>query len=277
MVSYEGPGLPRQRIPNSALSRLDDPAPGNAGTPAPGSAGISAGVPASMPVSEPRNLNALTLPRSDAPTNFLPGINYRCYEGGWHRLPNFDVLTPVKTGISPNFDLAVITRKEDVGLEFTGFVEAPTSGIYQFFVSSDDGSQLFLRENAPELSIIGSQHLPPPHRLAVGQIFSEVEEQSDWSEIEGEVTFLEQGSQATELELSSSGGHLRIRVVNSSDEPPVYLLHSRIRVAGICRASYTEQGQKVAGLLLVPSWQNIEVLNVAPELGSASKRVSIGE
>src|SRR5258708_5555629 len=119
-IDFEGPGLSRIRIPDSALFR-----------PGPDSPAKSA--------------------------DLVPGLVYRCFEGSnWDCLPDFKKLTPVRTGTVSNFDLTVITRPENVGLEFTGWFDAPRDGLYTFFVTSDDGCKLFLYDPAPQFTVIGS-------------------------------------------------------------------------------------------------------------------------
>src|SRR6185312_4635013 len=85
VVECEGPGLPRQPIPRSFISR----------------ASISSATGA---------------------TNFFPGMDYRCYEGTYEYLPDFAFSRPVRTGVVTNFDLNVRTRPENVALEFNGFL-----------------------------------------------------------------------------------------------------------------------------------------------------------
>src|SRR4029077_6287943 len=85
-LEYEGPGLPRQKLAAASLSRKP----------------------------------AAPVERSG---NFVPGLDYRCYEGFWERLPDFRQLAPVKNGVVPQIDLSVRSRDQGVGLEFTGFLQ----------------------------------------------------------------------------------------------------------------------------------------------------------
>jgi signal transduction histidine kinase len=228
-IDFAGPGLPRARIPDSALFRPNPDSPAK---------------------------NAV----------LVPGLVYRCFEGSnWDCLPDFKKLAPVKTGIVSNFDLTVITRPENVGLEFTGWFDAPRDGLYTFFVTSDDGCKLFLDEPAPQFTVIGSAPPPQPRRIAAGQSLSE-DEVSQWSEVEGRVTFWEKSSGEAELELSSGAGSMRLQIIDVSGDPPPRLFHSRIRATGVCEATRTEDGQKLAGALLVPAWREIQALEPAPEL-----------
>ncbi len=110
-VRYEGPGITKQLIPDSALFRRTDPA--------------------------------------------TAGVNYAYYHGTWSNLPNFDSLTPVKTGTLNNFSLSPAERGDYFGFKFTAYVQVPTDGIYTFYTTSDDGSRLY----------IGGTEFNPRHTL----------------------------------------------------------------------------------------------------------------
>ena len=85
-----------------------------------------------------------TLREPENPANALSGLNYQYYEGSWSTLPDFNALTPLKTGTLPAPTLAVRNRDLNYGLRFTGFVSVPADGVYTFYSSSDDGSKLFI-------------------------------------------------------------------------------------------------------------------------------------
>lgn len=74
----------------------------------------------------------------------VPGLTYRCYEGGWAMLPDFDTLQPVASGDVGAFDLQVATKDDDYGLVFDGFIDIPRPGVYTFQIASDDGSRLYI-------------------------------------------------------------------------------------------------------------------------------------
>ena len=80
----------------------------------------------------------------DAPVNTAPGLQYAYYEGTWETMPDFAALEPVKTGFTPNIDLSPREQDNAFGFLFTGFINAPVDGIYTFYTSSDDGSQMFI-------------------------------------------------------------------------------------------------------------------------------------
>ncbi|MDB5255928.1 MAG: C-terminal target protein [Chitinophagaceae bacterium] len=78
------------------------------------------------------------------PASAVVGITYKYYEGTWTTLPDFTVLTPVKTGVASVMDISVRNRDDNYGISFSGFINVPTDGIYTFYTTSDDGSSLFI-------------------------------------------------------------------------------------------------------------------------------------
>lgn len=73
-----------------------------------------------------------------------PGLNYAVYEGKWDKLPDFTRLRPVKTGVCPQVSLMERKETEEYGYTFDAWLDVPETGIYQFFLSSDDGSRLII-------------------------------------------------------------------------------------------------------------------------------------
>ena len=70
------------------------------------------------------------------------GLAFEYFEGAVDKLADMASLTPVRTGTSAKPDLAVAgARKERYALRFRGFVRAPRSGVYVFYLGSDDGSR----------------------------------------------------------------------------------------------------------------------------------------
>ena len=226
-VYYEGPGLPRQKIPDSALFRQEtDPATGQ--------------------------------------RRWFSGLDYRCYEGSWLRISDFEPLLPAKKGIAANFHTDMITRTNDVGLEFKGYVEVPREGIYTFSTISDDGSLMFVDEVPPVIEVTGTNSLPKPAPIVLGQSLREGQD-AGWSQTEGTVTFASGQSGQVELELSSDAGRMRLELADSSGASLQLLLHSRIRATGICLATRMTDGQTVAGRLLAPGMNQVEFLEPKAE------------
>ncbi|ARK09938.2 PA14 domain-containing protein [Fibrella sp. ES10-3-2-2] len=116
-VSYSGPGISKQAIPASAFFRV----------------GVETPPPTTVVLRDPEN-----------PANAVSGIGYTYYEGSWNTLPNFASLTPVRSGLATVPDVSVRGRDDNFGLQFQGFVNVPTDGVYTFYTNSDDGSKLFI-------------------------------------------------------------------------------------------------------------------------------------
>jgi signal transduction histidine kinase/uncharacterized protein YdeI (BOF family) len=226
-VDYEGPGLPRQKIPATALFRMQTDMAGGTG-------------------------------------NLVNGLDYRCYEVEGEILPDFSQLTAVKSGVVSNFDLSVMARPEHVGIQFTGYLEVPQNGLYTFYLTSDDGSQLFVGEPSLRLQVIGQGQLPIPRQIVIGQMLRDGED-GQWAGVEGKVTFVNEQPDGVKLELSAGADRMRVEIADGSQLPATPLLNSRIRATGFCQSADTADGQKVPGVLLVPSGKEIEVMETHRE------------
>jgi len=74
-----------------------------------------------------------------------PGLQYIYARGRFDKLPDEATLTDTKTGTAN--DLDVISPRDTADfyyLSFRGYIQVPVDGVYTFYVSSDDGSQLFI-------------------------------------------------------------------------------------------------------------------------------------
>lgn len=225
-VSYEGPGLARQPIPDAALFHRD---------------------PASTP-GEPR---------------LLPGLAYRCWEGDWGFLPDFSRLPAIASGVSANFDVERATRIERVGLEFSGCLRIPAAGVYTFWVESDDGALLCVDDSQLRLVPLGQQAPPAPRQLAVGQPLARPDRFA-WSQIEGQVTMVHEDFESLRLELASGENRLLLEIVDAAGFPADLLLGSRIRAAGICMGIGPPDRPPIAGALQAPTGRQVQLLEIAP-------------
>jgi alpha-mannosidase len=72
------------------------------------------------------------------------GLRCEYFEGEWKKLPDFDSLKAVKDVVADTVAIPSYARKEDYGLRFTGYVNIPRDGMYQFILDSDDGSALYV-------------------------------------------------------------------------------------------------------------------------------------
>ncbi|HEX8545958.1 MAG TPA: PA14 domain-containing protein, partial [Cytophagaceae bacterium] len=110
-VKYEGPGISKQVIPSNKLFRINTP----------------------------------TLRDPENPQSLSEGLSYRYFEGtGWTSVQDLTALTPIKSGVSSNFSISSRNRNDDFGFEYLGYVNIESSGVYNFFTNSDDGSKLYI-------------------------------------------------------------------------------------------------------------------------------------
>ncbi|HTY87755.1 MAG TPA: ATP-binding protein [Candidatus Acidoferrum sp.] len=236
-VEYQGPGLSRQAIPDSALFRNEEDGAGGA-------------------------------------SNQVNGLDFLCSEAPTEVLPDFNPATALKTGTVNNFDLRVVARPEHVGICFTGFLDVPRNGLYAFYTTSDDGSRLFAGEPSLQLKVIGRTTFPKAQPLVIGQTLRRREDRQ-WVEVEGKVTFASEKSDGLQLELSTETGRMRLEVANKSGLLPALLLNHRVRATGFCQSAYTADGQEVLGVLLVPTGQEITPLE-PPAAAAASTVTNAG-
>jgi alpha-mannosidase len=88
------------------------------------------------------------VPREPAKVDSLaPGMVCRYFEGAWKKLPNFDSLKVVKEAVLDSVGLPSFARPEDYGLVFTGYVKVAQDGLYDFFITSDDGSSMLVDDS----------------------------------------------------------------------------------------------------------------------------------
>ena len=73
-----------------------------------------------------------------------PGISYSVYEGEWSKLPDFDSLKPTSSAVINAFDIGSKQGSDNYGFVFDGLIKIPSDGVYNFYISSDDGSQLLI-------------------------------------------------------------------------------------------------------------------------------------
>ena len=221
-VEYEGPDIPRQRIPDAALLR-----PG-------------------------------TSPFTNAASSSLArGLDYECFEFDGELLPNSAQRTVLRSGVTGNFDLRVCSRPEYVGLIFTGYIEAPRDGLYTFYTRSDDGSRLFVDAPSLGMHMVGAAAPKTPRRLAPGQ---PMEAECEWAQVTGNVAFVSERGKQLELELHSGSGSLRVQIAAPGGLSAAGLRGRRIKATGVCLGAWSPDGQRIAGRLLVSGASQIELL-----------------
>lgn len=246
-VEFEGPDLPKQKIPDAMLFRESVE-----------QTFLSAGS-GDFPVA--RRNTGLESPVNQQTGMSAPhGLDFRCYEVPGEILPELDALTPVRSGVTTNFDLSIRVRDDHVGLRFEGFFQVPRGGLYTFYLRSDDGSRLFIGDPAAwRLTVIGQGNPPEPRPLAIGQTLRENED-GQWARVEGKVIFVREEPDGLELELGWGSARMRVEIADKSRLNVERLLRSTIRATGFCESAITADGHRIPGILLVPGVDQIEWL-----------------
>jgi signal transduction histidine kinase len=225
-VDYEGPEVRRQRIPASALWRKA----GGAG----------------------------------AQGDFQPGLDFDAYIGDWYfTLPDFRRLTPATHGVATNIDLQYSVRQENAALAFNGYINISNSGIYTFYLNSDDGGYLYAGNPSAssEITALGHKTVPVPRRFK--KTLAD-EDDHQWTELEGEVTFAAPNEQELDLELALEGERVQLAVVEGSFFFSKNLLHRRLRAVGILEA-LPDLEKKQRARLIVPGPDQVEMSDSTKE------------
>jgi hypothetical protein len=79
------------------------------------------------------------------PGGVVNGLEYEFYEDEekqWWSLPDFDALTPVRSGTVDDFGIEVAEGAEHFAIRFGGFISIPRDGVYTFSKRSNGGCRL---------------------------------------------------------------------------------------------------------------------------------------
>jgi len=124
-----------------------------------------------------------------------PGLRYEYFEGPFEKLA--DLKTPLRHGVVKAFDLSPRGRPTNFGFRYSAYLKVPRRGLYQFALTSDDGS-----------------------RLAVdGETLIDNDGLHGAKEKTG-VTALDAGLHSIQVEFFQAGGDMNLRVHWSGPEMP---------------------------------------------------------
>lgn len=95
------------------------------------------------------------------------GLNYKYYDGSFNMLPDFNALTPAKSGITDAVNTGTTFRNnaDNYAIKWEGYIYVPTTGNYLFATYSDEGSKVYIDVpysfDAPEL--VNNDGIHPPN------------------------------------------------------------------------------------------------------------------
>ncbi len=75
-----------------------------------------------------------------------PGVKLRVFGGKWDKIPNFDVMKPMPVSIVNSIGLPKGPTVEYQGRVFEGYFTVPSTSLYRFSLTSDDGSKLWIND-----------------------------------------------------------------------------------------------------------------------------------
>jgi hexosaminidase len=91
------------------------------------------------------------------------GLRYAYCEGSWDSLPDFSSLKPAVMGIAYDVALdAMPHREENYALRLTGFIAIDRDSITTWYLTSDDGSELYIDDRL----VINNNYLHGPRSVA---------------------------------------------------------------------------------------------------------------
>lgn len=197
------------------------------------------------------------------------GLQFRSYEGYWRSLPDFESWPEAARGNCPNFELDTHAQGEHLARVYSGFLTIPQVGDYTFYLTSDDGSQLFLGERVPQVEILGETAQPIPSSMFIGQIAG-TNDCGRWASVEGVVRYVATSGRRLELDLRSpSNNRMQVDVMDSAGLPGEYLLNSKVRLTGVGRQVFSPGAQSIWGLFTVGGAPDVQFLEVPNETWQA--------
>lgn len=198
---------------------------------------------------------------------FEPGLEVEGFEGNWERVPDFDLLKPVTSGIATNINANYRPRDELVGLRFTGFMNVPTNGYYSFSTSSADGSLLFVGDPTVTPKVLGSEPVPEPTPAIIDEPVSNPCDKR-WISVEGRVSSVVPVGKGLELELHDERNSLLVRIADAKGQNVPGLVNSNVRATGAGSGVFNLEGRLVLGQLTAASIKDIKILDKAPVAAS---------
>ncbi len=75
----------------------------------------------------------------------VPGVSFALYERAWQSLADLEG-KPTRSGEIDGIRIDVTERKEQYAIVFEAYLEVPTNDVYTLYLTSDDGSRLYLHD-----------------------------------------------------------------------------------------------------------------------------------
>ena len=201
------------------------------------------------------------------------GLDFACYGDTPATLDRLHNLVPVFRGVVANFDISQRRPETDVAMLFRGLLRIEQPGEYEFIVSSDDGSELYLGRLPLEFTPVGQG--PPPTPVRAWSPARPPAEHGEWRTLEGMVSFAGQSRNGLELVLQHPPQSTRLWLAGHENFPPGLLLNARLQATGVHRRAHALSADHEAGLMVVLRPGDFHLQAVAPELWRRNPPVTV--
>lgn len=192
-------------------------------------------------------------------TNFVHAERAASFHGSWSRLPNFQMLSPTKTGAVSNFDVGFRTRDEQAGIRFDGYFDAPQSGRYRFELASDDGSRLWIDLAPPTMIKVGTTNAPVTRQAKIAEPMNSLNEHF-LATVEGRPSFVSHLGKGLKIELRSGQNSVSVILLNSGTLESTDLLNAFVRVSGLATCLLSDDQMIRMGTIVVANPSDLTVI-----------------
>ena len=78
----------------------------------------------------------------------IPGLQYQYFAGQFQSVRDLEKAKAEKSAIIESFVLPQNSAEDNFALAYNGFIKVPETGVYTFYLNSDDGSELFIGDKS---------------------------------------------------------------------------------------------------------------------------------
>ncbi len=235
-LEYAGPKINRQTLPGGVLVRV-----------------INSQDPADNP-------------------EYAPGVEYDYFEGSWDGIPSFNDLVPVRSGSLDGIKTSPRRRDINFAFRYRSLLQIKQAGEYHFYLTSDDGSQLFVQPVPTTVKWLGESAKSLPvttHFLPVGAAIDAREDYS-WGQVEGTVDFAGRSGHHWRIEISSEGSRMELLLDNTASLPAGINVGTRISAVGFLQGALERPERLITATLLVPGTNFISQSNTPSPIESVA-------
>ena len=73
-----------------------------------------------------------------------PGLHYKYTHGIYRMVNDFLNVTPLKTGVNPQFNMEPREKEQYFSFDYTGYINIPKDGDYTLYLATNDGGRLYI-------------------------------------------------------------------------------------------------------------------------------------